>query len=141
MRRPSSGHRGRVVTNPETLVIRGFRTKAEAQGWIVTKLNDRFTRGVLDTLVETPLGVWTVEFKVSDREYQVGSLRTWKQLGLSGLQDERVTRSHVLHGMACVVSGTPDGWLGMWVPVAQTTSPDGQYRLMCVNEDIFKRMK
>lgn len=129
--------------NPETKVIKAFREMAEERGFIVTRITDRFTRGILDTMVETRLGPWLVEFKLAQRRFAQFDTVTWSQLGLSGAQDERVTRGHALHGMSVVVSGTRDcEWFGMWTPMSNVTSPTGEYMCRVVGlESILKKME
>ena len=112
---------------PETIVWHHLRFKLERQGAYVQKTaGSLLQKGILDLIVVTNR-IITVEVKVSGRHKK--SERTWKQLGLSGLQDERIreTCARVPRG-ACCIGGHPelmDGTWGLYVP--DPTDPLNRY--------------
>ena len=107
-----------MAEQPETIVWHHLRFKLERQGaYVEETAGSLLQKGILDLIVSTNRVV-KVEVKVSGRHDKLE--RTWKQLGLSGLQDERIrqTCARVPRG-ACCVGGHPDlmdGTWGLYVP-------------------------
>ena len=115
------------MNNAETELTRIVRERLEALGCHFVKLSDRFTRGVLDSLVVSDRLVWA-EFKV----HRTGeAVQTYQQLGLSGAQDHHIRQtSRRSRRAACCITGTSDGGhLALWLPVSPESEQVPEYRL------------
>lgn len=123
------------MTNAESELTRVVRSRLEGYGCHFVKLSDRFTRGVLDSLVTSDRLVW-VEFKVHVAD---GTVQTYQQLGLSGAQDHHI-RQVVRRSRkaACCVTGARDGTsLALWLPVSADSELIPQYRLAADGDQVF----
>jgi hypothetical protein len=120
------------VNNAETELTKYIRTLLEARGCHFIKLSDRFTRGVLDSLVVSDRIVW-VEYKVH-RTGQV--VQTYQQLGLSGVQDHHIRQTaRRSRRAACCTTGLADGRdLALWTPVSPESELVPNYRLAADGE-------
>lgn len=114
------------MRNAESKATNEFRLKLESCGAYFVKLSDRFTRGVPDSFVVTSRGVTLIEFKYGDYKH----VCTWKELGLSGLQDQRIREICKRNGYgACVIIMTSAGEAALFVPVAPWLS-EPYYRML-----------
>lgn len=123
------------MTNAETELTATVRKRLEALGCHFVKLSDRFTRGVLDSLVVSDRLVW-VEFKV----HRTGEVvQTYQQLGMSGAQDHHARQtSRRSRRAACCVTGTPAGeHLALWLPVSPESELVPEYRLAADGDQVL----
>lgn len=114
---------GRV--NPETVVTRELRRRLEALGAHTVKLSDSFTRGVPDLMVASDRVVMA-ELKVDESD-GTWSVRTYRQLGMSGAQDQRVRELCRRNRLsACCVAIPRDMYSAtLWVPLAPDRQGEG----------------
>lgn len=101
------------MRNAESKVTEIFRGVLTRRGAYFVKLSDRFTRGLPDSLVVTN-HVVMIEFK----EGEADATCTWKRLGLSGLQDQRIRDIYQRdkHGACVVLGSVRTGRFVLYVP-------------------------
>jgi hypothetical protein len=119
--------------NPETIATNDFRRRLEARGGYTVKVSDTFTRGIPD--LQVTLGrLVAVEMKVGSRVY--GHTESYKALGLSGAQDQRIREiCRRAPKCACVVTAW-HGEFTLWVPVRAELQGQGAEMYQCEAEGI-----
>lgn len=114
--------------NPETKLTKYVRLALERAGAYSVKISDTFTRGIPDMMV-VGNRIVMVELKV-DRVFATKA--TWKQLGLSGPQHQRIIEICRRAGSAaCVVTGRggDPGSIRVWSPDDPTNNASDGYHV------------
>ncbi len=125
------------MKNAESQLTDAVRKRLEGAGAHCIKLSDRFTRGVPDLNVTSDRMVM-VEFKVLEPTESV--VMTWKDLGMTGLQDHHVRHMCRRAGRsACCLTGLVDGTdLKLWLPIMPMSEKIADYRLAAQGEAVIK---
>lgn len=132
-----------MAINPETVITDRLRLEVERAGGYSIKLSDRFTRGIPDLIVVMSR-VMLIEVKVFRRG--TTQVSTWKRLGLTGLQDQRIRETwRRASRSAYVVTGTLDGPLTLWRPMLPEASgidgtPESHYMALYEGHGIVGAM-
>lgn len=97
-----------MAKNPETKVTDDLKTALSSCGGYFMKVSDSYSRGIPDSFIAVPQGLWAVEIKV-DRTKGTLCTRTYKSLGASGAQDHRLRQvARVAKGHAYIFTNTVD---------------------------------
>lgn len=129
-----------MAKNNESKFTDVFKAFVESSGGGFVKLSDRFSRGILDSLVALGRVTW-VELKY---DYGAGDydVRTWKQLKMSGVQDHNVRFFYgIVPRGACTIIGTCLEDMSVWVPVVPRREGPGfeNYRVVARGPDEVRR--
>lgn len=122
--------------NPETVVTKKFRAHLERDGFFVKKLSDSFTRGIPDLLIAASR-IILIEMK-SDATLAIvpdGTKKGWRQLGLSGAQDENIRAIWTKTGTAYAVIGFENNFT-VWAPHDATRTPPGETTYICLANEL-----